>query len=159
MKAANPLTRRQSLVLLCACAASPVSLAAPAKLPTTSDLRVDLARALANRKPLVVMVSLEGCPFCKIARESYLSPMHEREGLAIVQIDMRNPAAVSDFAGKAWTQDDLIRNWGVKVAPTLLFFGPNGREIAERMEGGYLPDFYGAYLDGRLSTARAALPQ
>ena len=159
MKAAIPLTRRQSLVLLCACAASPVSLAAPAKLPTTSDLRVDLARALANRKPLVVMVSLEGCPFCKIARESYLAPMHAREGLNVVQIDMRNPAAVSDFAGKAWTQDDLIRNWGVKVAPTLLFFGPNGREIAERMEGGYLPDFYGAYLDGRLSTARAALPQ
>jgi hypothetical protein len=43
------------------------------------------------------------------------------------------------------------------VTPTLLFFGPGGREVAERMEGGYLPDFYGSYLDDRLAKARTQL--
>ena len=45
----------------------------------------------------------------------------------------------------------------IKVAPTVLFFGRAGVEIAERLVGGYIPDFYGAYLDERLRLARAVL--
>jgi thioredoxin-related protein len=103
------------------------------------------------------MVSLEGCAFCKQVRDSHLAPMREREGLAVVQLDMRNKQAVVDFDGRSLTQDELIRSWGVSVAPTVLFFGRGGAEIAERMVGGYIPDFYGAYLDDRLRIARAVV--
>jgi len=51
----------------------------------------------------------------------------------------------------------LARAWKVSIAPTLLFFGPNGKEVAERMEGGYLPDFYGPYLEERMAQGRKAL--
>ncbi|MEY3446613.1 MAG: hypothetical protein RIR45_1368 [Pseudomonadota bacterium] len=129
----------------------------PATLPTTSSLNEELAKALAKGSPLLVMVSLEGCPFCKIVRENYLGPMREREGLPVVQIDMRNTSAIKDFKGTTMTQDALIRTWGVRIAPTVLFFGRGGAEIAERMSGGYIPDFYGAYLDERLRIARALL--
>jgi thioredoxin-related protein len=129
----------------------------PATLPTASSLNEELAKALAKGSPLLVMVSLEGCPFCKIVRENYLGPMREREGLPVVQIDMRNTSAIKDFKGTTMTQDALIRAWGVRIAPTVLFFGRGGAEIAERMSGGYIPDFYGAYLDERLRTARALL--
>ena len=129
----------------------------PATLPTASSLNEELAKALAKGSPLLVMVSLEGCPFCKIVRENYLGPMRERDGLPVVQIDMRNTSAIKDFKGTVMTQDALIRSWGVRIAPTVLFFGRGGTEIAERMSGGYIPDFYGAYLDERLRTARALL--
>lgn len=129
----------------------------PATLPTTSSLNEELAKALAKGSPLLVMVSLEGCPFCKIVRENYLGPMRERDGLPVVQIDMRNTSAIKDFKGTVMTQDALIRSWGVRIAPTVLFFGRGGTEIAERMSGGYIPDFYGAYLDERLRIARAML--
>ena len=43
------------------------------------------------------------------------------------------------------------------MAPTVLFFGRGGTEIAKRMVGGMLADFYGAYLDQRIATARKAL--
>lgn len=128
-----------------------------ATLPTTASLPQELELALKTGHPLLVMVSLEGCPFCKMVRDSHLAPMREREGLAVVQLDMRNKQAIVDFAGLSLTQDDLIRNWGVKVAPTVLFFGRGGAEIAERMVGGYIADFYGAYLDDRLRIARAVL--
>jgi thioredoxin-related protein len=128
-----------------------------ATLPTTTSLNDDLARAIAKGSPLLVMVSLEGCPFCKIVRENYLGPMREREGLPVVQIDMRNRSPIQDFRGATMTQDALIRVWGIKIAPTVLFFGRGGVEIAERLVGGYIPDFYGAYLDERLRSARAAL--
>ena len=151
------VSRRQWIVATGISFTSLQSMAAPATLPTTASLVDELALALKFNNPLLVMVSLEGCPFCKIARENYLGPMRVQQGLPVVQIDMRNRLAIKDLKGVATTQDDLIRSWGVKVAPTVLFFGRGGVELAERMVGGYIPDFYGAYLDERLRVARASL--
>ena len=137
--------------------AAPQLWAAPATLPPSLSLPDELARALQSGNPLVVMVSLAGCPYCKIARENYLGPMHLQQGLPVVQVDMQSPQATQDFKRVAVTHEQLIRTWGAKIAPTVLFFGRNGAEIAERLEGGYLPDFYGAYLDGRLTAARLAV--
>lgn len=129
----------------------------PATLPTTDSLQAELAKATAKKAPLVVMVSLDGCPFCKIARENYLGPLREQQGLLVFQVDMRSKRPIKTFSGLTLTQDELIRSWGVKVAPTVLFFGRGGLEIAERLVGGYIPDFYGAYLDERLQLANVAM--
>jgi thioredoxin-related protein len=122
-------------------------------LPAAQSLPDELARALAQKSPLVVMVSLEGCPHCRVARQSHLLPMW-RDWLPIVQVDMRSERALTDFQGRVRSHDDMVRQWRVSIAPTLLFFGPAGREVADRMEGGYLPDFYRAYLEQRLAQAR-----
>ena len=136
--------------------AAVVAQAPAAVLPAARSLPDELAMALRQGRPLVVMVSLEGCPFCRIARQSHLAPMH-REGGVIVQVDMRSAQSVRDFEGRLTTHDALVQRWRVPIAPTLLFFGPGGQEVAERMEGAYQPDFYGPYLDDRLEKARAAI--
>lgn len=151
------LSRRRLMLAGGAVYAFGLARAAPASLPTAVSLADELAQALKNGSPLLVMVSLEGCPFCKVARENYLVPMREQQGLAVVQLDMRSSRAIKDFKGATLTQDELIRSWRIKVAPSVLFFGRGGVEIAERLVGGYIPDFYGAYLDDRLRVARAAL--
>lgn len=151
------MTRRQWLLVGAASSLVDVGHAAGVALPVPTSLTEELAAALKKGGPLLVMVSLEGCPFCKVARENYLAPLLRQSGLAIVQIDMRNRQMVQDFSGNSQTQDQLIRSWGIKVAPTVLFFGRGGAEVAERLVGGYIPDFYGAYLDDRLRTARAAV--
>ncbi len=94
--------------------------------------------------------------FCRQARQSHLAPMH-KAGVIIVQVDLRSQQAVLDFTGKPTTHDQLTRDWKVSIAPTLLFFGPGGKEVAERMEGAYLPDFYGPYLEERLAVGRKSL--
>ncbi len=126
---------------------------APA-LPLVSSLPDEMARAALGHNPLVVMVSLQGCPFCKVAREHYLWPMRESEGLPVVQVDMRSQRVLTDFQGAKQTHDTWIRGLGIKIAPTVIFFGPGGVELAERLTGAYIADFYGAYLDDRLVTAR-----
>ena len=127
-----------------------------ATLPAAQSLPEELARAIQNKQPLVVMVSLDGCVFCRQARHSHLSPM-QKAGTVIVQVDMRSTQAVFDFGGRLSTHDQLVRAWKVPIAPTLLFFGPQGKEVAERMEGAYLPDFYGPYLEERMAQGRKAL--
>ncbi len=125
-------------------------------LPAAVSLPDELAAALRRGQPLVVMASLDGCPYCRMAREQHLLPL-AAQGLPVVQVDWRSDRPLRDFAGATVTHDQMIRRWGLSVAPTLLFFGPGGREVAERMVGGYLPDFYGAYLEGRLDLARRAI--
>lgn len=125
-------------------------------LPTPQSLQAELDKALRQKEPLIVMVSLEGCPFCRFARQSHLVPM-QKAGSPIVQLDMRSAQTVIDFQGQSTTHDQLIQKWRISIAPTLLFFGPGGKEVAPRMEGGYLPDFYGPYLDERLLKGRQAI--
>jgi hypothetical protein len=153
------IQRRHWLGLTCALAVGGVaaqSSGTASGLPTPQSLQEELAKALRQKEPLIVMVSLEGCPFCRSARQSHLVPMH-RAGTPIVQLDMRSAQALLDFKGQTTTHDQLIKQWRIPIAPTLLFFGPGGKEVAERMEGGYLPDFYGPYLDERLVKARQSL--
>ena len=152
-------TRRHALqaVSLLTAAATGVARAAPAKvLPASQSLRAELSRALALGQPLVVMVSLHGCPWCKLVREHYLAPMHADEGLPVVQIDWGSAQATQTAAGEPTTHAELVRAWKVTIAPTVLFLGAGGREVAERLEGGS-PDFYSGYLDQRLEQARRAI--
>lgn len=146
----------QGLGALALSCAAPLVRAAGEGLPTATSLPAALDKALALDQPLLVMVSLEGCVYCRAARQSHLLPMF-RQGQPMVQVDMRSAQPVVDFSGASTTHDPLTRAWKISVAPTLLFFGAGGREVAQRMEGAYLPDFYGAYLDERLSQARKGL--
>ena len=148
-----PFIRR--LALLCLMGLAPAYATPTDALPLPASLAQSLAEALRQGEPLVVMVSLDGCPFCKVARMHHLAPMH-RQGLPVVQITMRNNQSVLDFKNTSTTHDTLVRLWGVQVAPTLLFFGAEGKEVAERLRGTSIPDYYGAYLDQRLSIARTA---
>ena len=156
---ATGLTRRRAARLLATAgllAWTTEALAAAKSLPASRSLSTELAQALAARQPLVVMVSLHGCPWCKLVRESYLAPMHAEEGLPVVQVDIGSAQRTESVDGLPTTHDALVRAWGVKLAPTLLFLGAGGREVAPRLVGGS-PDFYSAYLDQRLAQARAAV--
>lgn len=128
------------------------------ELPMSRSLRDELALALQARQPLVVMVSLHRCPWCDHIRSHYLLPMHAQKQLAVVQIDMRGARLMIDVQGQPTTHEKQARAWDVKVAPTLLFLGQNGKEVAERLVGGSV-DFYATYLDNRLTQARQALHQ
>lgn len=121
-------------------------------LPVSSSLAQDLAAALAAGKALVVMVSLEGCPYCRIVRRSYLQPLRAA-GQPVVQIEMGRSLPLADLRGRASTHGEVVRAWGARVAPTVLFLGRDGREAAPRLEGLLTEDFYGAYLQDRVEAA------
>ena len=44
----------------------------PATLPAAQSLPEELARAIQNKQPLVVMVSLDGCAFCRQAKRPWV---------------------------------------------------------------------------------------
>jgi thioredoxin-related protein len=126
-------------------------------LPSTKSLLNDILSAIKVSKPLVVLVSLDNCPFCKIARENYLIPLISEQSLPIVQVNIGHATPIIDALGKHTTQAELIQSLKVLAAPTILFFGRNGAELAPRLIGGTNSDFYGAYLQERIDIATKAL--
>ena len=151
-----PRSRRQMMCALLGLGL-PVAWAADPQLPVATALADHLKVALQRKEPLLVMVSLPGCPFCKAVRESHLAPMQREQGLQVVQVDMLSGQPLRDFRGAVQTHTQQIESWAVRIAPTVLFFGRDAVELVPRLTGGYLPDFYGAYLDQRLEAARQAL--
>lgn len=134
------------------------TMSAPLKdIPEAKSLQTEISVALKVGYPLLVFVSLDNCPFCKIAKNNYLIPMMNEQPVPIVQVNFRHANPVVDWQGKTLSQDQLIRAWNVKVAPTILFLGKNGREIAPRLVGGSTSDFYGAYLQERIEQSIKAL--
>ena len=149
------MKRRSVLALM---AAFPVlAPAAEFALPTPDSLQRVASEAARRGQPLVLLISLPGCPYCELVRRNYLLPMRA-DGLAAWQITVNDPVqAVRDFQGQASTGAALAAQWKIRVTPTVLFFDATGAEIASRIEGIAVPDFYGAYLDEALITGRKRL--
>jgi thioredoxin-related protein len=126
-------------------------------LPLPTDLQAAARAAEREGQPLVLMVSLPGCPWCELLRRNYLAPMRA-EGLPAFEFMIHDrSSAMRDFQGKSTTPEQLARQWKVTNTPTLLFLGRSGEEIAERIEGVASADFIGAVIDERLATARARI--
>lgn len=127
-------------------------------LPVPQSLRAAAQLAQRRGEPLVVMVTLKGCAFCDVVRNSYLAPMFRKGEVVAVQVNMLDRrTALQTVSGETTTPYEQSRVWRARMAPTLLFLDYEGREIAERLEGMGVADFYGAYLEERLLTARRKL--
>jgi hypothetical protein len=129
--------------------------AAQPQLPMPSSLASALEAALARRRALVVMLSLPGCPWCKLVRESYLAPLLA-EGQPVVEVDLQDKGGIVGFDGAATTPARVAEALRVRVAPTVLFLGHGVRELAPRLVGVSSVDFYGAYLQDRVDAANRA---
>ncbi len=123
-------------------------------LPWPADLAQAAAVAHARGQPLVLMVSLPGCPWCELLRRNYLGPM-QSEGLPAHEFMINDSSRMlRDFNTQRVSPAALSSTLKISVTPTVLFIGRDGQEIAPRIEGVASADFIGAVLDERLATAR-----
>ncbi len=127
-------------------------------LPVPASLRQAALAAKAKGEPLVMLISLTGCVYCELVRRSYLLPARLNDGLQAWQLDVTDKTPpLAGFQGEATTAFSQAKAWKASFTPTVLFLGSQGQELAERLVGIAVPDFYGAYLEQRLVTARKAL--
>ena len=127
-------------------------------LPVPVSLPGAAQTAAAKKEPLVLLISLPGCPYCELVRRNYLLPAQRDAGLQAWQLNITDRTTpLVGFNGKATTAAEQVALWKAGFTPTVLFLGANGQDLAERLVGLASLDFYGAYLDERLKTARAAL--
>jgi len=155
----TPLPRRHFTAALVGGLVLPgLALARDTALPVPASLPVAAQAAAAKKEPLVLLVSLPGCPYCEVVRRNYLLPAQRDGSLHAWQLNITDRSTpLTGFDGKATTAAEQIAAWKAGFTPTVLFLGGQGQELAERLVGLASVDFYGAYLDERLATARKTL--
>lgn len=124
-------------------------------LPRPASWQALLNQIAATSRPAVVLFSIEGCGFCKQVRRDhlrYLAREPDSSRVMIAELDISDHQPFAEGSSPA----ELAASLGIRVAPTVAFFGPAG-EVAERLIGYQSADFYGAYLEDRIKAASAAI--
>jgi thiol-disulfide isomerase/thioredoxin len=125
-------------------------------VPLASDLRRDAQLAARAGQPLVLFFTLPDCRYCHTVRHSYLATL-PGSAYVIREIEVSGSRAVTALDGASVTHAALAKRFGVQFAPTVLFVGPAGEELAPPLKGGDTAGMYGAYLDARFATARQSI--
>jgi hypothetical protein len=136
-----------------------VAYAAEAAITRATDLARDAMEARQTGLPILILFSVPGCPHCEAIRRAHLKPLSdEKPRRALVrQVDLGDAGTLIDFGGKPTTHDVFVKGQGVKFAPVVAFFTPDGKRAGEPLIGAMLPDFYASYLEEGLATAKAAI--
>ena len=126
------------------------------------DLQALGADAARRGVPIVLAVTRDECGYCETLKRDILEPMRiagdDPRRVLIRELDVDSGTAVVGFDGLPSTAGAVAGTYDAPFTPTLLFVGPDGAEIAERMIGINTPEMYGWYLDRAIDAARAALP-
>ena len=131
------------------------------ELTEARDMSADGKLSRKDGMPILLLVSQLTCPFCEQIKREILHPMvvagDYRGELLIREIYMDTHGRIRDFKGQYVDNGQFAHGYGVYLTPTLLFLGPDGRELTERMVGINTPEFYFYYVDQAIQSAIAAL--
>lgn len=135
--------------------------AAHTSLPPARDLATDAQSAEHSAIPLIVLVSLKGCPHCEAVRRSYLLPLLrdtvDAPTAVIRQVEINGRELLCDFNGSKITHAEFARHHHIKVTPVVLFFDGKGELLTDPLVGSMIADFYGAYFDAAFTEAKSKL--
>jgi len=110
-------------------------------IPLLDRLERQLLASARQKRPLVLFVSMKGCGWCDLLRSDQLQHLardREKEGVLLFEVPQGGVE---------------LQRYRISMVPTVLFLGPQGNELAERLVG-YSRDFYSAYLSERIAQAR-----
>lgn len=155
----TPLASRCLLAALLALG-STAATAGETDLPTAFNLAAEAAQANRAGKPLIILYSRTDCKYCETVKRDYLKPLAknpQHRGVLVRQINQDSEVALTDFNGNKTTQAAFASAENIKLVPVVAFYGPQGKQLAERMVGAGVPDFYQGYLDEAIAKSAAAL--
>lgn len=161
----NGQMRRMFCVLLMAAIAGVLSacqdqqgrepeIASQSAVLAAKDLQKLGTEACRNNRVLTVVITRQDCPYCDKLKKQVLLPdlrngvFNKQWLLAELRID--EGINVRDFSGKTVAAAELAKRWRAELTPTVLFLNQKGEEIAPRITGLKLVDFYDDYLQKSL---------
>jgi thioredoxin-related protein len=130
-------------------------------VPRATDLSQDGETARLQGLIILVEFSSENCEYCRLLESEFLEPMilnqAYRSKVIIRSLSLEDEGQVNGFAGRPVTADELVDRYNIEVTPTMVFLDADGIELSERLVGIWSIDFFGAYIDQRIDTAREKL--
>ncbi|MDH5572704.1 MAG: hypothetical protein OEY89_13140 [Gammaproteobacteria bacterium] len=125
------------------------------KIPVSTDLQQE-SRLNQAHLPLLLMFSIQNCPYCAIVREEFLEPMKisgDYESRVIMRIIDMEVHKLIDFDGRPIQINTLTQRYKISLAPTVILVNNNGQLLTEPLVGITTRDYYGGYLDQAIDEA------
>jgi len=124
----------------------------------TSNLTEDGKLAGEGNRVLMIEFSSEFCGYCRLLEDEFLKPMmlnsEYGEKVVIRSISLSDNDSLIDFDGNRVSASEFAAKYGVIVTPTLIFLNEHGQEVSDKLVGIWSVDYYGAYIDQRIDSAR-----
>jgi thioredoxin-related protein len=155
--------RQTFTALLCCQVIGLASAAAESGLPVdrVQDLAADAARARAQGVALLIAVTREDCPYCRLLLRDFLGPMSNSgeyaEQVLIRELMIEPATRVVDFDGGQVSSAKVAHRYRTRITPTVLLLDPRGHLLHEPLVGINTPEMYGYYLDQAIQSARSKL--
>ncbi len=159
MSAAGKRVNRLIVMVMLLCGGLPgLSMGGgPVRVESSNDLQRDAALAVERGVPMMLMISAEECPYCKVMESDYLVPLLRNraydERVLIRKIHLDSFDEITDFGGELVMPTELSQRYNVWVTPTLLFLDGRGQEVQKRMVGLGVRDFVSAFIDESIFAA------
>jgi thioredoxin-related protein len=138
--------------------AEPGTANSPHVIVAAKNLALEGAQATQQRQIFLLYVSRPQCPYCAALEKEVLMPMLKNSS-KMAKVHLRelswDAVGVIDFQGRERNARDLIEQFAIPGAPTLLFFDGSGRELAPSIVGYDSRDFYWAYFERAIAQAHA----
>lgn len=114
------------------------------------DLAEDVGEATAAGKHVVLIMEMEGCPYCyKMVQENFArAPYRDfiQEHFDVIALDTKGDREVAVTAELSMTEKELAELYQVRFTPTLIFLDDSNRPVA-RVSGYRNPDDFKVVLD------------
>ena len=117
--------------------------------------------ARAENKVIFLEVSASYCGYCRTLEEHIIGPMmisgDYDDYVLFRKIDIDSSYPMKNFDGSATSPSRFSFQVNASLTPTLMFLGPDGEEVSERIVGVNTLELYGEYVDIALAKGHAAL--
>jgi len=135
-----------------------VNAQASSDIPTVKDLRILKQQANSAGAPVVLLLTSEGCSYCKAIKENYLLPMSQssqyKSKVLFRQLYIDEYTYLRNWQGELIAGDQIGLKYDVDVTPTILFVDAEGKEVAERIVGITSFDYFDKLLEMHILQAQ-----
>ncbi len=130
-------------------------------IPTARDLSSDGKLASRQGVAILLLFSSNHCPYCKKLEEEVIQPLmlsgDYDDKVIVRRINLDAGGELIDFAGDPVSVSRFSRNYRATLTPTVVIVGPDGKQLADRLRGISVVDYYWEGLDKAIESALSRL--
>ena len=129
-------------------------------IPLVNSLKEEANTARTRGVPILVEFSTPWCRYCEALEQQVLMPLiingKYRDRLIVKKLEVTTYSSIEGFDGRSYNTDQISRQYGVDLYPTLVFFDADGREISQRIVGITVLEYVAGDLEQAIDAALKA---
>ncbi len=127
------------------------------KITKTTDLALEGERSAQTKRPILLLISRPGCPYCAQIKSDVLEPMivsgDYKNKIIMRELTLNTSDNIRNFDRTIINTSDVAIKYNIKVTPTLLFLNSKGRELTKRIVGINTVELFSYYVDQAIDQA------